>query len=106
MSRSESLASRRAELIALCGSQRGDLALNTDEVGRSLWLVEAAVVAARRAAARPALLVGLAVVTAIVLRPGRILRLLTWGLPAVLSVRRVASLWLYRRHLGRDVLES
>jgi len=106
MSRGESLASRQAELIALCGSRRHDLALTADDVGRSLWFVDAAVVAARRAAARPALMVGLAVVAAVVLRPRRILRLLTWGLPAAVSLRRVATLWLHRRHQGRDVLES
>jgi len=106
MSRGESLASRQAELIALSGSQRHDLALTAYDVGRSLWFVDAAVVTARRAAAHPALLVGLAVVAAIVLRPRRIVRLLTWGLPAAVSLRRVATLWLHRRHPGRDVLES
>ena len=106
MSRSESLAVRRAELIALCGSQRRNLALTADDVGRSLWVVDAAVVASRRAAAHPALLVGFVVVAAVVLRPSRIVRLLTWGLPAVLSVRRVATLWLNRRHPGRDLLDS
>ena len=106
MSRSESLALRRAALIALCGSQRRDLALTADDVGRSLWVVDAAVVASRRAAAHPALLVGFVVVVAVVLRPSRIVRLLTWGLPAVLSVRRVADLWLHRRHRAPALLES
>jgi len=106
MSRSESLALRRAALIALCGSQRRDLALTADDVGRSLWVVDAAVAASRRAAARPALLAGFVVVAAVVLRPSRIVRLLTWGLPAVLSVRRAAALWLNRRHHGRDLLDN
>jgi NaMN:DMB phosphoribosyltransferase len=106
MSRSESLALRRAALIALCGSQRRDLALTVDDVGRSLWVVDAAVAASRRAAARPALLAGFVVVAAVVLRPSRIVRLLTWGLPAVLSVRRAAALWLNRRHHGRDLLDD
>jgi len=106
MSRSESLALRRAALIALCGSQRRDLALTAEDVGRSLWVVDAAVAASRRAAARPALLAGFVVVAAVVLRPSRIVRLLTWGLPAVLSVRRAAALWLNRRHHGRDLLDD
>lgn len=106
MSHSEPLALRRAELIALCGSQRRDLAVTTDNVGRSLWVLDAAVVASRHAAAHPALLAGFAVVAAVVLRSSRIVRLLTWGLPAVISVRRVAALWLHRRHQGRDVLDS
>jgi len=106
MSRSESVALRRAALIALCGSQRRDLALTADDVGRSLWVVDAAVAASRRAAARPALLAGFVVVAAVVLRPSRIVRLLTWGLPAVLSVRRAAALWLNRRHHGRDLLDD
>jgi len=106
MSRSESLALRRAELILLCGSQRRGLALTADDVGRSLWVVDAAVAASRRAAARPALLAGFVVVAAVVLRPSRIVRLLTWGLPAVLSVRRAAALWLNRRHHGRDLLDD
>ena len=106
MSRSESLTLRRAELIARCDSQRRDLALTADDVGRSLWVVDAAVVASRRATAHPALLVGFVVVAAVVLRPSRIVRLLTWGLPAVLSVRRVAALWLNRRHPGRDLLDN
>jgi len=106
MSRSQSLALRRAELIALCDSQRRDLAFTADDVGRSLWIVDAAVVASRRAAAHPALLVGFAVVAAVVLRPSRIVRLLTWGLPAVLSARRVATLWLHRRHHGRALLDN
>ena len=106
MSRSESLAPRRAELIALCGSQRRDLAITVDDVGRSLWVVDAAVVASRRATAHPALLVGFVVVAAVVLRPSRIVRLLIWGLPAVVSVRRVATLWLHRRHQGRVLLDS
>jgi hypothetical protein len=41
-----------------------------------------------------------------VLRPSRIVRLLIWGLPAVVSVRRVATLWLHRRHQGRVLLDS
>ena len=108
MSRSELLALRRAELIALCGSQRRDLALTADDVGRSLWVVDAAVVASRRAAAHPALLAGfvVVVVAAVVLRPSRIVRLLTWGVPAVLSVRRVAAQWLNRRHHGRGLLDN
>jgi hypothetical protein len=106
MSRSESLALRRAALIALCGSQRRDLTLTADDVGRSLWVVDAAVAASRRAAARPALLAGFVVVAAVVLRPSRIVRLLTWGVPAVLSVRRAAALWLNRRHHGRDLLDN
>ena len=106
MNRSESLALRRAELLAQCDSQRRDLALTADDVGRSLWVVDAAVVASRRAAAHPALLVGLVVVAAVVLRPSRIIRLLTLGLPAVLSVRRVATLWLHRRHHGRELHDS
>jgi len=106
MSRSESLALRRAELIAQCGSQRRDLAVTADDVGRSLWVVDAAVVASRRAAAHPALLVGFVAVAAVVLRSSRIVRLLTWGFPAVLSVRRAAALWLNRRHHGRDLLDN
>jgi len=106
MSRSESVALRRAELIALCGSQRRDLAVTADDVGRSLWVVDAAVAASRRAAAHPALLVGFVAVAAVVLRSSRIVRLLTWGLPAVLSVRRAAALWLNRRHDGRDLLDN
>lgn len=106
MSRSESLALRQAELIALCSSQRRDLALTADDVGRSLGVVDAVVAASRRAAAHPALLVGFVVVAAVVLRPSRIVRLLTWGLPAVLSVRRVATLWLHRRHQGRVLLDN
>lgn len=106
MSRSESLAVRRAELIALCGSQRRDLAVTADDVGRSLWVVDAAVVASRRAAAHPALLVGFVAVAAVVLRSSRIVRLLTRGFPAVLSVRRAAALWLNRRHHGRDLLDN
>lgn len=106
MSRSESLALRRAELIAQCGSQRRDLAVTADNVGRALWVVDAAVVASRRAAAHPALLVGFVAVAAVVLRSSRIVRLLTWGLPAVLSVRRAAALWLNRRHHGRDLLDN
>jgi hypothetical protein len=98
MSRGERLAARRAELIALCGSQRRDLAFTADDVGRSLWVVDAAVVASRRVAAHPALLVGFVVAAAVVLRSSRIVRLLTWGLPAALSARRVATLWLSRRH--------
>ena len=105
MSRGESLVLRRAELIAQCELQRRDLALIAVDVGRSLWVVDAAVGASRRAAAHPALLVGFVVVAAVVLRPSRIVRLLTWGLPAVLSVRRVADLWLHRRHHGRDLLD-
>ena len=105
MSRSESLALRRADLIALCDSQRRDLALTADEVGRSLWVVDAAVVASRRAAAHPALLVGFVVVAAVVLRPSRIVRLLAWGLPAVVSARRVADLWLQRRHPAPALLD-
>lgn len=105
MNRSEALASRRVELIALCGSQRRDLALTADDVGRSLWVVDAAVVASRRAAAHPALLVGFVVVAAVVLRPARIVRWLTWGLPAILSARRVAAVWLDRRRHGRDLLD-
>ena len=106
MSRSESLALRRAELIAQCDSQRRDLALTAGDVERSLWVVDAAVVASRRAAAHPALLAGFAIVAAVVLRPSRIIRLLTLGLPAVLSIRRVATLWQHRRHHGRDLLDS
>ena len=106
MSRGESLALRRAELIALCGSQRRDLALTADDAGRSLRIVDAAVVAARRAAAYPALLIGLVVVATIVLRPSGIVRLLRWGPPAVLAVRRVAALWLQRRHHGRALLDN
>ena len=106
MSRSESLALRQAELITLCGSQRRDLVLTTDDIGRSLWVLDAAVVASRHAAAHPALLAGFAVVAAVVLRPSRLVRLLTWGLPAVISVRRVAALWLNRRHRGRDLLDN
>ena len=106
MSRSRSLALRRAELIAQCESQRRDLALTADDVGRSLWVVDAAVVASRRVAATPALVVGFIVVAAVVLRPSRILRMLTWGLPAVLSARRVASLWLHRRHHGHALLDN
>ncbi|MBK7904043.1 MAG: hypothetical protein IPJ97_14680 [Proteobacteria bacterium] len=106
MSRSESLALRRADLIAQCDLQRRDLALTAGDVGRSLWVVDAAVVASRRAAAHPALLVGFVIVAAVVLRPSRVIRLLTLGLPAVLSVRRVAALWLHRRHHGRDLLDS
>jgi uncharacterized membrane protein len=59
--------------------------------------VDAAVVASRRVAAHPALLVGLVVVATVALRPSRILRLLTWGLPAVLSIRRMATLWMPSR---------
>lgn len=106
MRRSESLVLRRAELIALCGSQRRDLALTADDVGRSLWVIDAAVVASRRAAANPALLAGFVVVAAVVLRSSRIARLLTWGLPAILSVRRVATVWLQRRNHGRALLEN
>ena len=105
MSRNDSLALRRAELIALCDSQRRDLSLTAEGVGRSLWLVDAAVVASRRAAAHPALLVGVVVVAAAVLRSSRIVRLLTWGLPAILSVGRVATLWRHRRYPGRDALD-
>jgi hypothetical protein len=106
MTRGETLALRRAALIAQCDSQRRDLALTADDVGRSLWVVDAAVVASRRVAATPALLVGFVIVAAVVLRPSRILRMLTWGLPAALSARRVANLWLHRRHPGRDVLPT
>jgi hypothetical protein len=102
MNRRESLALRQTELVALCAAQRSELVLTADDVARSLWFVDAAVVASRRIAARPALLAGLLVVAAVVLRPGRIVRLLTWGLPAILSVRRLPTLWLQRRHDGRD----
>jgi hypothetical protein len=106
MSKREPLTVRRAELIALCAVQRRDLAFTVDEVGRSLWIVDAAVAASRRFAARPALLAAFVAVAVVVLRPGRIARLLTWGLPAALSVRRVANLWLHRRHDGRALLDS
>jgi hypothetical protein len=68
--------------------------------------VDAAVVASRRVAATPALLVGIIIVAAVVLRPSRIVRILAWGLPAVLSVRRVANLWLHRRHHGHALLDN
>lgn len=98
MSEREPLAVRRAELIALCAVQRRDLAFTADDVGRSLWVVDAAVVASRRVAAHPALLAAFVLVAVVVLRPGRLVRLLTWGLPAVLSVRRAATLWLRQHH--------
>ncbi len=97
MNRSESLAWRQAELIALCESQRRDLAVTADDARRSFWLVDAVVLASRRAAAHPALLAGFLVVATIVLRPSRIVRLLNWGLPAVISARRMAAKWLHRR---------
>jgi hypothetical protein len=106
MNRSELLALRQAELVALCAEQRSDLALAADDARRSLWFVDTAVVASRRAAAHPALLVGFVFVAAVVLRPGRIVRLLTWAVPAVLSVRRMATPWLQRRRHERYSLEG
>lgn len=106
MNRSESLALRRAELVALCAAQRGDMGIAAGEAGRSLWFVDAAVVASRRAAAHPALLVGCVVVAAMVLRPSHIVRLLTWGLPAVFSARRVADLWLHQRRRAPALLDN
>lgn len=94
MSESEPLGVRRAELIALCAVQRGDLAFAADDVGRSLWIVNAAVAVSRRAAAHPTLLASCVVLAVVVLRPARLVRMFSWGLPAVLSARRVASLWL------------
>jgi hypothetical protein len=94
MSEREPLAVRRAELIALCAVQRGDLAFAAADAGRSLWIVDATVAASRRVAAHPALLAGVVVLAVVVLRPARLIRLLTWGLPAVLSARRAATLWL------------
>jgi hypothetical protein len=92
------LALRRAELIATCESQRRELASSTEDVARSLWLVDAAVAASRRVAAHPALLASVVVVAGIVLRPGRLLRLLSWSVPLVLSARSGATAWLQRAH--------
>lgn len=103
MSDREPLAVRRAELIALCAVQRGDLAFATDDIRHSLRIVDAAVAASRRAVAHPALLAGIVVVAVIVLKPGRVLPLLSVGLPAVLTARRAAAAWLQRPH--RAVLE-
>jgi hypothetical protein len=98
MSNRGSLAVRRAELIALCEVQRSDLTFAAEDVGRSLWMVDAAVAASRRVAAHPALLASVVVVAGLVLRPGRVLRLLSWGVPVALSARRAATAWLQRSH--------
>jgi hypothetical protein len=94
MSDRAALAVRRAELIAQCAVQRRDFAFAATDAGRSLWIVDVTVAASRRVAAHPALLLGCVVVAGIVLRPGRLIRLLTWALPAALSVRRATTLWL------------
>ena len=90
----QALDVRREELIALCAMQRRDVAFAAGDIGRSVWFVNAALVASRRAAAHPALLAGFVVAAAVVLRPGRILRLLIWGLPAMFSARHAATRWL------------
>ena len=41
---------------------------------------------------------GVVVVAVIVLKPGRVLRLLSWGLPVVLTARRGVAAWLQRPH--------
>jgi len=103
MSGRHALDVRRAELIALCAVQRRDVAFAAEDVGRSLWFVQAALVASRRAAAHPVLLAGFVVAATVALRPGRILRLLTWGLPAMFSARHAATRWL--RHTRGAALD-
>lgn len=93
MTRREELAARRAMLVARCERQRWDLAIGTDGLAQSLHTVDAAVGVARRVAAHP-LLVGAAVVAAIViLRPRRLLQGLTWGLSAAMAARRASALF-------------
>lgn len=94
MSMRKPLAVRRAELIAQCDLQRGDLAFAAEDAERSLWLVDTAFAASRRVAAHPGFVAGAVVLAVVVLRPGRIVRMITWGLPAVLTLRRAATLWL------------
>jgi hypothetical protein len=98
MTRSELLAGRQAELVARCAEQRLELVAVTSELGRSLWFVDYAVVASRRAAAHPALLAGV-LVAAVVIGPSRIARWIAWGFPVLVAFQRGAALWT-----GRSVL--
>lgn len=92
MSRRQVLAARRAMLVARSQLQRQELATSANDARRSLRRVDEVVSVARRAAAHPLLLAGAVTAVVVVIRPGRLLQGLTWGLSAAVAVRRAAAL--------------
>jgi hypothetical protein len=92
MSRRRHLAARRASLVARCERQRWELANSAEDVAYSLRRVDAAVNVARRAASRPLLLAGVIVAVVAIVRPRRLLQGLTFGLTAVMAMRRASAL--------------
>jgi hypothetical protein len=93
MSRRQALAAKRAVLTARCERQRVELGIATDGVVHSLRVVDAAVSVTRRAASHPLILTGIAIVAIVIIRPRRLLNLLTWGFPAAVAARRMSALW-------------
>ena len=92
MSRRRELAAKRAMLVARCELQRQELTTSASGVAHSLRGVDAAIGVARRAASHPLLLAGVAVAAIVIIRPRRLLPVLTWGLSAAVAARRASAL--------------
>lgn len=93
MSRRQELAARRAVLVARCERQRRELGIAAEGVTYSLRAVDAAVSVARRAASHPLIVTGVVVAVILVVRPRRLLKLVSWGLPAAVAARRMSAMW-------------
>jgi hypothetical protein len=90
MSRRRELAARRAVLVARCEQERREFGSASAGVVHSLRSVDSAVRIARRTAAHPLLLTGLAVAALVVIRPRRLWQFLTWGTSAAFAGRRLS----------------
>ena len=85
------LAARRSLLVARSVQQRSEAGLAVSGIGRALWPIDAAERLVGRAAAHPALAFTAIIAVVVVLRPGRILKMVAWAGSSALALRRIAG---------------